>query len=180
MSSHNNENKVSSKPGRTLLVKPNTDNFDESLLTKLVGLSSEPHRSEKTNSWFLTFDTFENSETAFKVLSEMSNLRVKYALYKIYCKFENLSDSNDYNDVKNMHTNLIESEDDGKVLYYKLYRKNDKYLGCGELTVDTKKTFDYLLNTEDGMKKLSLGDNMEVTHFRFQRRPRSQNVHMTQ
>lgn len=174
------ENKVTSKPGRTLLVKPNSDDFDDTLFQKLTGLSGDPHKSEKTNSWFLTFDTFENSESAFKVLSEMTNLRVKYALYKIYCKFENLTDGNDYNDVKNMHTNLIENEDEGKVLYYKLYRKNDKYLGCGELTVDTKKTFDHLLNSEDGMKQLSLGDEMKVTHFRFQRRPRAQNMQSTQ
>jgi hypothetical protein len=171
--SSQNENKVASKPGRTLLVKPNTDNFDESVFTKMDGLSEEPHKSGKTNSWFLTFKTFESSEAAYKVLSEMDNLRVKYALYKVYCKFENLSDNNDYNDVKHTHTNLIESEHEGKVLYYKLYRKNDKYLGCGELTVDTKKTFDYLLNTDDGMKKVSLGNDLLVTHFRFQRRQKT-------
>ena len=127
-------------------------------------------------SEIIPFKTFEDSESAYKFLSEMDNLRVKYALYKVYCKFENLNDDNDYNDVKNTHTNLIESEHEGKVLYYKLYRKNDKYLGCGELTVDTKKTFDYLLSADDGMKKVSLGDDLSVTHFRFQRRPKPKNM----
>lgn len=170
MSSHE---KAQPKPGRTLLVKPNSNSFDESVLTNLSGLVDTPHKSEKTNSWFLTFDTSENSETAYKYLSELDNLRVKYALYKVYCKFENLNEDNNYNDVKTVHINLLEGVEDTKVLYYKLYRRNDNYLGCGELTVDTKKSFDYLLNSEDGMKSLSLGNNLNVTHFRFQRKPKS-------
>ena len=58
-----------------------------------------------------------------------------------------LSEDTDYNDVKTKHIKFIEDNTDSKVLYYKLYRKKG-YLGCGDVTIDTKLGLDNLLDKE--------------------------------
>ena len=66
---------------------------------------------------------------------------LKYSHYRVFFTISGLSEEVEYNDIKNAHIKHIESNTDGSVLYYKLYRKDDAYLGCGDLTVDTK--FEY-------------------------------------
>tara|TARA_A100001011_G_scaffold367992_1_gene421853 strand:- start:11 stop:595 length:585 start_codon:yes stop_codon:yes gene_type:complete len=160
------------KVGRTLLVKPQNGKFNTKELKNLPKVKSS-FTSEKTNSYFLTFEDKESSKSAYDTLMKDDNCKVKYALYRLFFKLDGLvqNQSVDYNSVKEAHKKLV-SLHDGDVLYYKLYRRNDKYLGCGELTVDTKKSFDKLLDSDDGLKtfKLSdLGDDFVGTHFRYNR-----------
>ena len=82
-----------------------------------------------------------------------------------------LMDDSDYNDVKKTHIEWITGKTGAEVLYYKLYRKDDKYLGCGDLTIDTKEGLDKLLNREeDGYKNYSLNNGLEGVFHRFNRR----------
>ena len=59
--------------------------------------------------------------------------------------------------------------------------KKNKFLGCGELTVDTLKSFNSLIKKNDeGMTSefnlSELGDDYVVTHYRYNRNDRSSKV----
>ena len=66
-----------------------------------------------------------------------------------------LSDQSDYNSIKKSHIDYITEQTGTEVLYYKLYKKDkDSYLGCGDLTIDTKDGMDKLLQ-EESLKEYS-------------------------
>jgi hypothetical protein len=157
------------KAGRTLLVKPSNTNFDASIFDDLSGLSSK-HHIEKSNSYFLTFKTAKESLQALKKIKSIKNARVKFAQYRIFFKMEGLTDSTDYNSVKNAHTELVKKIG-GDVLYYRLYRKDNKFIGCGDMTIDTKDAFDKLISSSEdntGMKQFKF-DGVSGTHFRYKK-----------
>lgn len=152
------------KAGRTLLLKnPNgtTISYDT-----LEGLQ---HRSEtkSSNSVFLTFDTVENSQSAYnKLSSEHSDVRVKFSYYRLFFTIEGMTDTTDYTAVKQELTNWVESKAFTTVLYCKFYRKDSKYLGCGDFTVDTLDGMNTLLNKDGGLKEFSFGQ-YKGTFYRF-------------
>lgn len=175
--------KPAPKVGRTLLVKPENSKFDVSFFDSLKGCV-EKFSSEKSNSHFLTFKDVKSSEAAFNTLSENENCKVKYALYRLFFKSPGValhSDTVDYDKVKKVHTEMIEKNFEGRCLYYKLYRQKNKFLGCGELTVDTLKSFNGLIRkSEDGMtlehSLNELGDDYVVTHYRYNRNDKNSRV----
>ena len=138
------------KAGKTLLLKKPDDGeeIDQSWFTDLVGLVTTT-KTLKTGSYFLTFDNVGNSLEALKNLrkTHSDKLLVKFAHYKVFFTLSGLSEETDYNDVKTKHIKFIEDNTDSKVLYYKLYRKKG-YLGCGDVTIDTKLGLDNLLDKE--------------------------------
>jgi hypothetical protein len=139
--------KIIRKPGRTLVVKSeqpvSTEGFN--------GLLNTAHSTN--NSHFFVFDTIENSKAAFKILKE-ANHKVRFAYYRIFFTMNGLDDSVTYNDLKNQHINWIIENSDSNVLYYKQYRKDNKFLGCGDFTIDTKESMDKLLD-KDSLKNYS-------------------------
>ena len=151
------------KAGRTLLVKVLNNNFS---LPELDGLQSE-YFADKSQSYFLVFDNVTNSLNSLKLLKKNheSDVRVKFAYYRVFFTMNDLTNEQDYNTVKTQHKELIESNN-GSVLYYKLYRKNNEYIGCGDLTLDTKESFD-LLMSEESQKKFSLECGVSGSHFRY-------------
>jgi hypothetical protein len=177
----NNENKPQSKPqnrtkaGRTLLVKPSSSNFSASIFDDFSGITSK-HHIEKTDSYFLTFTSAKEALEALKKLKGTKNARVKFAQYRIFFKMEGLVDSTDYNAVKLAHTEIVKKLG-GDVLYYRLYRKDNKFLGCGDMTIDTKDVFDKLISAGDdntGLKQFKL-DGITGTHFRYKKTDNNQN-----
>jgi len=154
------------RPGRTLLIKP-TSNIDLSVLDTLEGCITK-HLTEKSNSYFLTFTTADQSLSALKQLKKQfgTSVRVKFAHYRVYFTLTGLVDTSDYGDVKKTHTLLITQGNKCNVLYYRLYRKDNHYLGCGDLTVDTKEGFDQLMSS-DSLKDFVLGENLTGIHYRF-------------
>jgi hypothetical protein len=174
----NNENKTKpqnrTKAGRTLLVKPSSGNFSASIFDDFSGLTNK-HHIEKTDSYFLTFTSAKEALEALKKLKSTKNARVKFAQYRIFFKMEGLTDSTDYNAVKTAHIDIVKKLG-GDVLYYRLYRKENKFLGCGDMTVDTKDAFDKLLSAgEDntGLKQFKF-DDVSGTHFRYKKTDNSQ------
>jgi hypothetical protein len=159
------QNRPRSKAGRTLLVKPSNGNFDVSVFEGLAGLTSK-HHTDKSNSHFLTFSTPQDALSALKKIKGTQNARAKFAHYRIFFKVEGLTDSSDYNAVKTAHTDLI-NKLGGGVLYYRLYRKENKFIGCGDLTVDTKAVFDKLLSDEESKEFKTEG--FSGTHFRYKK-----------
>jgi hypothetical protein len=157
-----------SKAGRTLLIKPTTT-IDESLLKDLAGCTSS-HHTEKSNSYFLTFNTPKDALSALKEIKTKSTSKVliKFAKYQVFFKIEGLKDDSDYNTVKSAHMKQI-SDLGGNVLYYRLYRKDNHYIGCGDFTVDTKDCFDKLVNQESEFKKFSLENDISGIHYRYKK-----------
>ena len=181
--SHNTTEDVTDhKPGRTLLVK-STGNIDTKVFESLEGLQNTFY-TEKSNSYFLTFATAEQSATSMKKLHRQlgSSARLKYAHYRVYFTISGLTNESDYNTIKLTHTGVVTKTSGCNVLYYRLYRKNDTYLGCGDMTLDTKEGFDHLMNSES-LKNFTLGD-ITGTHFRYNKtssdnstRPRTNTRH---
>jgi hypothetical protein len=164
------QNKKGRKAGRTLLVKPENNNFDTKVFSSLDGLSSQYH-IEKSNSHFLTFETVENSLKAYRQFRNdyNSELRVKFAHYRVFFTLQGLSEDNEYSDVKTAHIKFVCDNTKGNVLYYKLYRKNDSYLGCGDMTLDTKESFDQLINSESEHKNFNFLESLTGVHYRYNR-----------
>ena len=161
-----NNKKMVRKAGRTLLVSITNNAYKiESTFTKLTGLSVS--HSTENGSFFLTFDTIENALNSFHCLrQDYPEIRVKFARYQIFFTVKGLSDSSDYTAIKQNMTNFIENESGAIVLYFKLYRKGDKYLGCGDFTVDTKDAMDKLLNKEGSLKNYTIND-LSGTFYRY-------------
>lgn len=161
-----NTKRYTRKAGRTLLVKT-TSKQDFSGLEGLVST----HLTERTNSYFLTFDNVTNAVNALRTLkNNHSDIRVKFAHYRVFFTMQGLNDESDYNTVKTAHVDFIQSNTGSNVLYYKLYRKNNSYLECGDLTLDTKEAFDTLMNSNEGHKNFSLDGGMSGVHYRYNRR----------
>jgi hypothetical protein len=153
------------KTGRTLLVSSENDNFNENNFKCLVGLTS--YHTTRNNSSFLVFDTIDNSVFAYEKLRlDYPNLRVKFARYRLFFTLTGLTESSDYNTVKQNFTTFVESNTRSSLLFFKLYRKNDKYIGCGDMTVDTKEAMDLLLNKNEKFNSFTLGD-VSGNFFRF-------------
>ena len=158
--------KMVRKAGRTLLVSPtNNTGKSETIFSKLTGLTT--NHSTDNGSFFLTFDTVQNALDSFQYLRQNHpEIRVKFARYQIFFTISGLNSSSDYSVVKQNITNFVEKEAGANVLYFKLYRKGDKYIGCGDLTVDTKDTMDKLLNKEGPLKNYTIGD-LSGTFYRY-------------
>ena len=93
---------------------------------------------------------------------------VKFAHYRVFFTMENLKDETDYNSVKDRHVKFVTDNTGSEVLYYKLYR-NKSYLGCGDLTIDTKEALDKLLS-QDQHKEFDLGDGNTGVFYRYNRK----------
>ena len=137
------------KAGRTLLLKPieSEFNFDSLNLDNFTGITS--NILTKSGARFLVFDNINNATACLKEIKNIDDILVKYAHYRLYFTINGIDESSDYNDIKQAHIDFINKITDTDVLYYKLYKKNkDKFLGCGDLTIDTKHGMDILLSEE--------------------------------
>ena len=163
--------------GKTILVKPNNVDIDEKLFTNMTGLVST-NKTEKTGSYFLTFDNIDNSLESFKTLKQNNDVLVKFSHYKVFFTMNWLTNDTDYNDIKTKHIKFIEDNTNSKVLYYKLYR-NKNYLGCGDLTIDTKEGLDKLLD-KDLIKEFDLDNNNTGIFYKYNRKTQDGNKAETQ
>jgi hypothetical protein len=163
------------KASRTLVVSgTNGSSVSESIFSDLTGLEemSEP---TKTGSRFLTFQSIPDSLASFRKLrQDHPELKVLFARYEVFFTISGLTKEDDYSKVKQEHTAFVEKEADANVLYYKLYRKGDDYLNCGDLTVDTKKAMDKLISKESPLKNFTIS-NLSVTNYRFNRTQKKPN-----
>lgn len=157
------------RAGRTLLVKVhNVDNFNRAYFEQFDGIDNV-HFAENSSSFFLTFDTTKNALTAYKsIRNNPNNYRVKFAHYKVFFTLDGLDSMVDYSQLKTSHSALVAEKTGGNVLYYKLYRKNGSYVGCGDMTLDTKASFDALVDKEGNYKTLTL-DDITAVHYRYNR-----------
>ncbi len=168
--------KVVRKPGKTLVVTLTEESFETKVFETLEGLDHF-HHSDGSSSCFLTFNNLENAVNAQKHIKTEyeSSVKVKYAHYKIFFKMQGLEESSDYNTVKKLHIDFIEKNTNANVLFYKLYRKENNYLDCGDLTVDIKDGFDHLVKKEDGHKEFTLSEQLSGIHYRYNRRNTNSN-----
>jgi len=160
------------KAGRTLLIKliNDTTTFEESLLDNLTGLIN---KSNLTNNktLFLTFDNNNNSLNALKFLRSKSfnKYHVKFSYYKLFFTINGLTDKSDYNESKKGLIDLITNNNDIQVLYCKFYCKENKYLGCGDLTVDKLEDMNKLLSKNDGFKEFTF-KTISGVFYRFNKK----------
>ena len=155
------------KAGRTLLVKSFSNTpITDTTFNSLVGLQNKTE-TKSSGSYFLTFDTVENAVSAFKTLrADSTDIRVKFSYYRIFFTMNGLTDTIDYNQTKQTFTNWICEKTGTDVLFCKFYRKNNQYIGCGDLTLDTLDSMNLLLSKENGFKDYTLGA-LSGSFFRY-------------
>jgi hypothetical protein len=156
------------RAGRTLLVKGT--NISPSTFSGLSGLVNQAE-TKTTNSVFLTFDTSPSALAALRKLrTDHTNLRVKFSHYRIFFTISGLTDTSDYNAVKQELLKHVETKSGAQVLFCKLYRKDNHYLGCGDLTIDTLTGMNALLSKDSGNKEYSItanGVTVTGTFYRY-------------
>lgn len=161
--------KFTRKAGKTLLIKAKDGcTVKDEWFNSLDGLTKDGvAKTEKTGSYFLTFDNVTKSLDALKQLKKEhdKDLMVKFAHYRVFFTMDGLDESVDYNTVKQKHVDFVSEHTGSEVLYYKLYR-NKSYIGCGDLTIDTKDALDKLLSSEHN-KQFDLGDGHVGTFYRY-------------
>ena len=146
------------KAGRTLLVKSASGStIDGTVFDNLEGLVNKAE-TKSTNSFFLTFDNVANAVKSFRNLrTDTLTYRVKFSYYRIFFTIEGLTDSTDYNKVKKELMEYVGNQTGSSVLYCKLYRKDNKFIGCGDFTLDTLAGMNTLLVKDNGNKEYSFG-----------------------
>ena len=169
--------KFARKEGKTLLVKAKEGSvIDPTWFDSLDGIIENGiSLPSKTNSYFITFTDATKSLNALKSLQKDYNdkIMIKFAHYRLFFTMDGLTDESDYNETKELHTKFVEKHTNSEVLYYKLYR-NQKYLGCGDLTIDTKEALDLLLNKDDH-KNFDLGNGKTGSFYRYTRKGKTDN-----
>ncbi len=157
------------KAGRTLLVKSvSGDDLSPTMFDGFEGLTTKTE-TKSTKSYFLTFDTVANSVNAFRKLrKESPECRVKYSYYRVFFTMTGLVDTTEYNQVKTELTEHVTKQTGANVLYCKLYRKDNKYIGCGDFTIDTLDGMNMLLSKEGSLKEFTLPtSSVTGTFYRF-------------
>ena len=161
--------KFTRKAGKTLLIKAKDGcTVKDEWFSSLDGLATDGiAKTTKTGSYFLTFNEVSKALDALKHIRKEhdKDLMIKFAHYRVFFTIEGLEDSTDYNTVKQKHVDFVKNNTGSEVLYYKLYR-NKSYIGCGDLTIDTKDALDKLLSSEHN-KQFDLGNGHVGTFYRY-------------
>ena len=162
------------RAGRTIIVR--TKESNELPLKELSGLVNSV--SVDNGKHFLIFDNIINSKKAFRTLKNNSALNIRFAYYKIFFTISGIVDNQDYSELKKLHTEWITQQSGADVLYYKQYMKDNKYLGCGDFTVDTKESMDRLIS-KDELKNYTIGA-LSGTFYRYNKRSDKQHEQLSE
>jgi len=139
------------KAGRTILVKTISGNsIDSSVFDSLTGLVSQSE-TKSSSSYFLTFDNVTNSVNAFRKLrTDSTDYKVKFSYYRVFFTVNGLTDSSDYNQVKQDIVTWV----------------GDKTKSSGDFTIDTIDGMNTLLAKEGGLKEFTVGQ-LSGTFYRY-------------
>jgi len=155
------------KAGRTILLKTvSVKSIDSTVFDALTGLISHSE-TKSSGSYFLTFDNVDNSLNAFnKLKADSTDYKVKFSYYRVFFTINGLTDSSDYNQVKQDMVTFVSDKTKTSVLYCKFYRKENKFLGCGDFTIDTIDGMNTLLSKDGGIKDYTIGQ-LSGTFYRY-------------
>ena len=146
-----NAKKTVKKSGRTLLVTVAESSLPVEHTNSLTGLVNKVV-TKTGKSMFLMFDTIENAVSGFRKLRTLgTDYRVKFSYYRVFFKLSGLTDTTDYNTIKTTLTDVVEAECGSSVLYCKFYKKDNKYMGCGDLTLDSMEGMNKLVALKEGL-----------------------------
>lgn len=158
----NTSKKIIRKSGRTLVLRATEELSTEGL----AGLLQ--HNNLQNGKHFLVFDTIENSKNAFKLLKTNLKISVRFAYYRVFFTMNGIDSNSEYYLLKKQHTEWIAQNSGAEVLYYKQYMKDNKFIGCGDFTVDTKESMDKLLDKE-GLKNYTI-ETLSGTYYRYNKK----------
>jgi hypothetical protein len=154
------------KYGRTLLFKAvNNFNLTNDFFTQFEGVVSCT-QSKTSGTFFVLFDTFENAAKSCAEAADSKDVLVKYSYYRVFFTMNGLNNESDYNQVKESFVQYLEQTTKSNVLFFKLYRKNNQYIGCGDFTLDTLDGMNVLLDKNTGLKSYVLND-LSGKFFRY-------------
>ena len=153
MDNYYNKTKLK-KISRTILIKSIVP-LELILFDNLEGIT-KVYPAKNNNLIFLTFDNINNSLNAFKLLKKNKDLYIKFSYYKIFFTINGLNSTTNYNEIKkDLIDYLTDKVNNINILYCKFYYKNNKYLGCGDFTIDTFESLISILSKEQQNKEFS-------------------------
>jgi hypothetical protein len=154
------------KAGRTLCINNDNMLLDISVFDNmdLNGLLSKT-KTINNKTIFLVFDNIQNALTSLKILKS-KNFRVRFSYYKLFFTFTNYPENFDYNEFKNAICSFVTNKIPTNILYCKLYCKNNNFLSCGDLTVDTLDDMISILSKESDIKDFKF-DNFSGSFYKF-------------
>jgi len=147
------------KAGRTLLVNDREKNID---VSQYIGLVSSFKTSSE--SLFMEFNTIESASSAFEALRE-NNVRVKYAYYKLFIKITSELDKLTYDQIKD----AVRGSIDANILYFKLYKKDDRLLGSGDFTIDRLGDLNNLIKKSFELEIKGIPLKFDIFRFRIKK-----------
>jgi len=152
------------RPSRTIWVQSQSKEVDSRVFSELVqrGLTI---RQEHNKGYFLTWDSLENASTGYTLLRE-AGYSPRYKFYKLYFTMTGLNGSEDYGTLKGEFTSHLESTSSIKVQFCKFYRKDGKFIGGGDLSLDTVDGYNDLLSSKSVHKNYKFG-NYSGTFYKF-------------
>lgn len=151
------------KPGKTLLIKD--ESFDISKLEQVKKTTSVA-----SNIKFIEFNNTSDSVEAYNVLTK-NNVHVKFAYYRIFIKFTTNINDFEYDDIKTSLTSkLRDNYKDINILYFKLYRKSNSFIGSGELTIDDFDIFQQLIQKSFIHEATVKENKVNYQLFRFKKK----------
>jgi len=160
------------KPGRTILIKivDNISVFTDDLTENLSGLINKTVIANN-KTIFLTFDTIDNSYNAYNFLRFKSNRKyiVNFSYYKLFFIIKGLKDDSNYNESKNKIIEFITKNTDINILYFKFYCKDNKYIGCGDLTVDTIDGLNKIINNSE-LKNFTIDKDITGVFYKYNKK----------
>jgi hypothetical protein len=153
----NKQRKQINKPGKTIIVKSKSDDDIDDSIFKNIENVTEITKSKDNKSVFIIFSNIKDSIKGLqKLRTDFKNYNSKYSYYRIYFTINDLEDSTDYNDLKKKFITHVESLCNSNILYCKFYKKDNKYINCGDFTIDTYEGLNKLLDKDNGIKEYTL------------------------
>lgn len=152
--------KLAQRPGRTLLVNDKEKTIDVSQLEGLVTSSKT-----SSDSLFLEFSTVDQAVLAYESLRN-KDVRVKYAYYKLFLKLTSDISELNYDKIKEAVKSVVEAN----ILYFKLYKKDDKLIGSGDFTIDRLEDLNNLIKKSFEVEVDGVQLKFDVYRFRIKRK----------
>ena len=137
------DNNITHKPGKTLIVRY----INEFTINDFKGLVTKTPIINKIQ--FIVFDSIDNSVNAFNILKQKYELMVKFAYYRLFFTMTGVDENDELCSVQQKHIKWITDNCNANVLDYKQYIKKGQFIGCGNITIDTKEVMDKFLNKEE-------------------------------
>jgi hypothetical protein len=152
------------RSSRTMWVNPQSKDVDTRIFNSLKQHGLETV-TDINKGYFLTWDTMENAVAGFASLTA-AGYSPRYKFYRVYFTMNGLAGDEDYSTLKTGFIEYLGTIPHVSVQFCKFYRKDGKFSGGGDLSVDTQDGYNNMLSSKSQYKTYKFG-NYSGTFYKF-------------